>query len=170
MSNLLRTDQKADVLASYFSSYQPGVVIETGSWMGSSSCAQFADRARVILIDAQESNIELLGKREPPLELWMGDSAILLPRVLRFVREPALFWLDAHWMGFEDEPASGAPLIAELEAIAAWEHGPQSVVLIDDVRMLGSGPGWPSLEEIASVVPKTWETAVTDDILRFTPP
>jgi hypothetical protein len=65
-----------------------------------------------------------------------GDSRDLLPKVLEEVGdEPALLWLDAHWLG-NSVVSAGTPgecaLKEELEAIK--KSGVQHFVLIDDAH------------------------------------
>ena len=99
-----------------------------------------------------------------------GDSAYLLPMLLASRNGPAFFWLDAHLVE-EAYEENSSPLDAELAAILAWPHAAGSVVLIDDVRMMGR-EGWPAVRgvlEQAYVRPGHWAMEVKDDILRLTP-
>jgi hypothetical protein len=85
--------------------------------------------------------------RYPHAQVYFGDSAIILPAVLLELREPSLFWLDAH-----PEPGdSGAvPLLDELRAIVRHPVLGHTV-LIDDAHMLGTN-GWPSPDEVEKIV------------------
>jgi hypothetical protein len=100
-----------------------------------------------------------------------GDSAEILPRVLRDLREPALFWLDGHYSG--GKTARGAretPLLDELKSIAA--HGvPGHVVLIDDARLLGTGD-YPARDRVEAILGETmrgYRLTIEDDIARWEP-
>lgn len=92
-----------------------------------------------------------------------GDSAVVLPDLLMKLTKPALFWLDAHGM---DEENPSSPLLRELGTILCWKHAAASVVLIDDMRLMGVVPGWPSLDELADLCEPMWEVAVEMDVMR----
>ena len=100
-----------------------------------------------------------------------GDSAEVLPDVLRELRDPALFWLDGHYSG--GGTARGAretPLLDELRAIAG--HGVRGhVVLIDDARLLGTGD-YPSRERVEELLRERmpeYRLTIADDIARWEP-
>lgn len=59
------------------------------------------------------------------VHIHRGDSGEDLARLLPSLRQPILFWLDAHWWG-------SLPLVPELEAIKKLK--PAGVVMVDDVN------------------------------------
>jgi len=68
-----------------------------------------------------------------------GESGRTLPRVLREIRQPCLFWLDAHL--FDQE----TPIREELKAIV--EHGVRGdVVLVDDSKWFDGRNQYPTME------------------------
>lgn len=165
-ADVLNVEQKRQLVTSYFDRYLPGVVIETGLWMGEGSCLHLTDRARVIALDIQQANCDDARRRHPGLETLCGDSGEGLPDVLDSVHEPALFWLDAHWV--DEQPVEHAtPLLAELDAILAWPHRAASVVLIDDARLIGS-EGWPEMDAVSARL-GPWITSRADDVIRCVP-
>ena len=99
-----------------------------------------------------------------------GDSAILFPRVIADLREPALCWLDAHFTGGATAGAGRTvPLLAELSAIAASPTR-APVVLIDDARCLTGREGFPTLGEVRRFCEAHGgRFAVADDIIRWYP-
>ena len=165
---------KAELLADYFGRFSLPVVIETGIWNGHGSTFQFSDRARVIATELDPERAALAAERNPNVEVHQGDSAALLPGILAGIDSPVLFWLDAHLVSEADEP-NHSPLIAELDAILAWPHAAQSVVLIDDVRMMDR-EGWPTAQEVFEFLPIStpgikcvWDWDLRDDVIRLTP-
>lgn len=65
------------------------------------------------------------------LMLLKGDSAIEIKKIMEQIREPALFWLDAHGSG--EISAENSPIIGEINAI--FSHFVKNhVVIIDDAR------------------------------------
>ena len=101
-----------------------------------------------------------------------GESSGLLPQILAAIGEPVVFWLDAHYSGgVTAKGATECPLERELQIIAdhAWHN---HIILIDDVRLMGSGD-YPSLERVCELVGRInprYRIEVRDDMLRCEPP
>lgn len=139
--------------------------IETGTYragtaLWASNCGQFN---RVITIEGYkkryDGNIATYGLNTlPGLEFVYGDSRTQLPEILKTVSEPAMFWLDAHWIGDSKiayVQRDECPLVEELLAINAHPASPSHVILIDDARLFIAPPPyphhpeqWPNLHEI----------------------
>jgi hypothetical protein len=69
------------------------------------------------------------------IEMRSGDSPQELKKILKYIDEPCLFWLDAHWSG--GVTARGkvdTPVIDELKAIG--KDVSNHVILIDDCMHL----------------------------------
>jgi hypothetical protein len=96
-----------------------------------------------------------------------GDSARVLPEVLRELPASALFWLDGHFSGEGTGRADlDTPVNAELAAIIA--DGRPHVVVIDDVREFGTGD-YPTLDAVKAMIPSSYDIEVADDMLTITP-
>jgi|TARA_Y100000310_G_scaffold63930_1_gene59395 hypothetical protein len=69
------------------------------------------------------------------INLYLGNSAVELPKILSGLNEPIFFWLDAH--------GNSNPLLKELEIIKEYSVK-NNVIVIDDVRLMGgdSAPDW----------------------------
>lgn len=156
---------KQEVLAEYFDRYPRKFVVETGCWNGYGSCLQFADRAEVFVIEAVPEFC--VTARKSAWTVIEGDSALELPKLLTILPEPAFFWLDAHLVAEAGEE-NHSPLLEELDAILAWPHAAESVILIDDLRMHGR-EGWPTVAQVWKVCAGTWSLEEGQDILRATP-
>lgn len=79
-----------------------------------------------------------------------GTSESVLPDLLPTLSGPVNFWLDGHYSaGVTYCGATVTPIAAELEAIdrSLANFGPV-VVLVDDVRLFGSDPGYPALSYV----------------------
>lgn len=126
--------------------------VETGTFRGDTVEAM-RQRFRAIWSIELGHDLALAAQRRfarwPHIQIIEGDSATVLPTVLPQIKGPALFWLDGHWNG-DDLTAPGRhPLMDELRAVLA--RGESDVILIDDVRMFGTGD-YPSLEMVAALV------------------
>jgi hypothetical protein len=169
---LLSHAEKVELLGQYLTDSQARVLVETGLYGGGGSGMNFVDRiGQYIILDMDEGNCRIAKENFPDALVVCGDSGTTLPGVLARLHVPALFWLDAHLVVDIDETEAldewPCPLLPELAAIAAWEHGAASTVLIDDIRLLGSY-GWPSRGDVLGAC-SGWALAEAHDIIRLTP-
>lgn len=160
--------------------------VETGTWKGGTT--EWATRyfGDVISIEAYEPRYKktaaALEGKGIQANLFYGDSAILLPKILySMVHFPTLFWLDAHFCGDYDRMVMPGlvecPILAELDAIIASPLAQQHCILIDDARYF-TGPipyphdpkQWPGLPEIMSKLPSSYyHVAIQEDVIAAVP-
>ena len=78
------------------------------------------------------------------VHLYNGDSAQELKKILPEIKEPALFWLDAH----ADKNAT--PILQELDLVlnTTLKH----TIVIDDCRYFGTQAAYPTIEEVINKV------------------
>ncbi|MEX2219089.1 MAG: hypothetical protein WD749_10060 [Phycisphaerales bacterium] len=132
------------------------VFVETGTYMGDTAAALAQVCQRVYSIElapalAARARAKFAGR--PAVQIFEGDSATVLPRILAELREPALFWLDAHYSGGPTAVSSEAavPIFRELAAI--FEHPVEGhIVLIDDIRHFCGQKGYPTFDELRAFV------------------
>ena len=126
-------------------------LVETGTFTGEMVSAMRPYFDRIVSIELsplyhQEAQRRFAGAAG--IELLLGDSAALLPRVLDTVHEPALFWLDGHFTGAASARGeTDTPIVAELDALL-HHPVPGHAVLIDDARMFIGRDGYPTLDEL----------------------
>jgi hypothetical protein len=153
------TERKRQLLHELWCQHRMGTAVETGTFVGDTT-AFLAERcARVITIELDPDLAARARARfedQPGVTVVEGDSGALLGGLLDDLDEPALFWLDGHFSGpHEGIPTArgrtDTPLLEELKALADWKHAKDSVVLIDDARLIGVGD-YPSFDEIREVV------------------
>lgn len=104
------------------------------------------------------------------LTVYHGDSAVVLPGILDDLREPAMFWLDAHYCFLDSARGpKDCPLVEEVEAIARHERntGLEHVVLVDDYHILGTSPSsaWLASDDVVFVPEADWSD-VTPELVR----
>lgn len=86
------------------------------------------------------------------IHLFQGDSAEVLPEILKMLKKPAIFWLDAHYCaGNSARGTKETPILDELSAIFQAKRLPH-VILIDDISCFGSHPGYPFQADLRSFV------------------
>lgn len=104
------------------------------------------------------------------IELILGDSSTQLPSVLARLDAPALFWLDGHFSGAGTARGPDeTPIRDEIAAIVRHpvEH---HLVLVDDARLFGADPAYPSVADVERVVKESkpgWTIVLLDDVLRI---
>ena len=145
---------KQDILLRYQKQRRFSTFIETGTFTGEMIHAMRPHFARLISIEMAPAIFEATKRRfagDAGVELLLGDSGVLLPRVLSTLDHAALFWLDGHYMGGTTARADqDSPVRAELAALL---HHPvrRHIVLIDDARLFTGTDGYPTIDEL-----RTW--------------
>jgi hypothetical protein len=137
--------------------------VETGTFLGitTSHAAEVFEKVYTIELSEKlyQDAIEKL-KVYPNVFCYLGDSGVVMPKLLPELSNDALFWLDAHWSGdFLGNPTArgdeNTPIVAELKMIARSSIT-KSSILIDDLRYFDSGIiaywdqwlGYPTLEKL----------------------
>lgn len=148
--------------------------IETGTSEGDTTDVMLAVVDRVITIEVRADKYKQCVRRfinRPLVTLVHGDSDEYLEQIVQEVKEPALFWLDAHLNSPEEGPVV-TPIERELIHILEHRPGPVNYVLVDDARLFG-GNGYPSLESIKKLVEcyghDEYSFDVHDDIIHILP-
>jgi hypothetical protein len=166
---------KRAAVRAYARGFSLSVLIETGTFFGDMIEAVRGDFREVYSIELS-ARLHRKARRRfagaPNVHLVHGDSGVELARLLRGLDGPALFWLDGHFSGgVTARGESDTPILRELEAI--FSHPvPEHVVLVDDARLFGTEPDYPSLDELRSIVARArpaWGLRVEDDIIRIGP-
>ncbi|MBU1173634.1 MAG: class I SAM-dependent methyltransferase [Proteobacteria bacterium] len=136
-------------------------LIETGTYKGGTAFWAAQNFEQVISIEAFSRYYARCKARQtteahPNLELWFGDSRVMLADALAFAGGPALLWLDAHWCGdsvMAHAVGDECPLLQELAQVNADGRG--HVLMIDDARLFIDGPDrphdpaqWPDWETV----------------------
>src|SRR6266404_6571711 len=94
--------------------------VETGTCLGAMLDAVKGCFKKIYSIELDETlfeNAEIRFRPYKHIRLLQGDSADLLPGLLNEVRQPSLFWLDAHYSGgFTAKGEVATPVLNELES------------------------------------------------------
>jgi len=168
-----------ELLQTILETYRPTRFIETGSGAGHTAALAAGYFRRVDTIELYPDTYQRAYRRLRPFAnvvLHLGNSPNVLAQMLPDLREPALFWLDAHW-ACGPRLAPECPLLEELRAINGTRG--RHVILIDDARLFTDAPPaphdpgqWPTLDEIQRLV-TAWQDgsrlAVQDDVIRILP-
>jgi hypothetical protein len=158
----------------YGAEYHLRTLIETGTYYGEMVAAMKDHFERIYSIEcdpglAREATRKF--ERDSRIRILEGDSARVLPGLLKSIAQPALFWLDAGYWGWENLQRDPRRLSIEVESILA--HPVQGhVILMDDARCLNGENGALTPAELESRLTQRFPghaLEVKHDIVRITP-
>jgi hypothetical protein len=166
---------KQQALRHYAAKYGLKVLVETGTYKGKMVEAMKNDFEQIYSIELGKElylKAKERFKTDRHVELIHGDSGKELGKLVPRIDRPALFWLDGHYSG--GETAKGdrdTPIFDELAHILG-PHGLGHMIVIDDARLFGAKPAYPSMDELRAFVNSKRqgvEIVVQDDSIRITP-
>ncbi len=171
---MLSAEGRIELIRSYARRYpEIRVFIETGSADGSTPAALVDEFDRLYTIELDVGFYLHNVKRfvhEPKVLPLLGDSTVVLKELLLVLERPAVFWCDGHWCGGQTRGPVDTPIEAELREI--FFRPSPGLVLIDDARLFGADPAYPTVEWVETVVREhtdPWDFEVADDVMRITP-
>jgi tetratricopeptide (TPR) repeat protein len=157
------------------------IFVETGTFHGDTAnwaCGIFDEVYSIELSPELHRRAALRLQQHGNLVLLQGDTGIHLANLIGRLKQPALFWLDAHWsLGETAGENDPCPLLRELDIIlrSSLPH----MLLIDDARLFCAPPAlphpassWPSLPALTRYLEKLdrSEFFLFEDVLIVPPP
>jgi hypothetical protein len=133
------------------------VFVETGTFIGNTLIGLNQSFQKLYSIELDKGIYRLAKKRlsdRSNVEIFHGDSAKQLPKILNVISEPAIFWLDAHYSsGVTGLGELQTPVMRELKAI--FDHPVKKHhILIDDVKDFNGLNDYPTVDEILDFISK----------------
>lgn len=151
------------------------ILVETGTYRGDTVEALRKNFERIYSIELSPFLFAQAQERfrsAKNVELIHGDSGAKLADLMRKLDQPALFWLDGHYSaGITAKGDKITPIFEELGHIFSAPSRAHAIA-IDDARLFGTDPGYPTLEELVRFVrdkKPDAEIVVQDDIIRILP-
>ena len=146
---------KQAIVRNYADRFAIRVLVETGTYVGdmvNAMCDRF-DRVYSIELDGKLcTKARRRFAKYPHIHIIHGDSATVLSEIMKIVEEPCLLWLDAHYSGGITAKANTqSPIVQELVTILE-QANMRHVILIDDARCFTGRDGYPTIEELRSLV------------------
>lgn len=154
--------------------------VETGTFKGDTSVWASNNFDKVYTIEISPELSDEASKRpdaRPNIKFIVGDSKTEMPKLMKELVGPALFWLDGHWCMNAGGKDHEYPLLEELSAITQKQD---SIILIDDARcFLGPLPpphraeDWPLIDEVFAFIKLNFPghtTTIIDDVIVSVPP
>jgi hypothetical protein len=166
---------KERVIKKYASRYGSRFLVETGTYEGEMIEAMVGRFERIYSIELSEQyffRAKAKFEKRRDIEILQGDSSIELGKIIKNLKEPTLFWLDAHYSG--GNTARGerdTPIEKEIEVVCKNLEAKKFVILIDDARYFGVDENYPSIEKLKDLVNLSGKNAIVhikNDIIRIT--
>ena len=166
---------KHAILRRHAREFNLDIFVETGTYQGDTVYAMRRVCKRIFSIELGKElakKARLRFSRNANIQILEGDSTVILPQILKSIDAPCLFWLDAHFSGgIAVAGSSPTPILDEVKAII--EHPVRRhVVLVDDSRLFVGKEGYPTLEQLNSLIAGTRADIIVDvscDIIRLRP-
>jgi len=150
-------------------------LIETGTYLGETVLAIKGYFQKIYSIELGK-DLYLLAKKtfhdDKNVEIIYGDSAKVLPEIVKKIYKPYVFWLDAHFSeGITTKGATKTPILQELKSILKNKIK-NHVILVDDARLFTGNNDYPTIKEVKTLVkeflPKH-KINIESDIIIITP-
>ncbi len=150
------------------------VLIETGTFRGEMIYAQRNNFNKIISIELSKELFEIARKRFKDyknVEIINGNSGEIFESLIIKINEPAIFWLDGHYSGFETAKGDmETPIMRELQFIL--ESKINHIILIDDARLFTGKNDYPAKEELQTYIfakKNNYNFVIEDDVIRAFP-
>jgi hypothetical protein len=166
---------KQKLLQKYAKEFNLKILVETGTYYGDMVEAQRNNFEKIYSIELSPILFSYVAERfksKANIELIQGDSGIEIEKIMKRIRQPALFWLDGHYSaGKTAKGEKDTPILEELECILNSDDLGH-VIIIDDARLFGSDPAYPSLKSLEKLVyskRSDVEISISYDSVRIIP-
>lgn len=132
-----------------------GTFIETGTHFGQTVFSMYPYFKKIHTIEIKKEIYESVLRTAysqgfQNINFYLGDSAYILPEILKKIDEPCIFFLDGHYShGITGRGEKDTPLLEEIKAIEDF-HNQNSIIIIDDCGMFGkfdSEDDWSQITE-----------------------
>jgi hypothetical protein len=128
------------------------VVVESGTYLGQSTKYFSKQFTKVFSVEISPKLFEFSQKRLAKLKnvlLLQGDSVDQLPKIIPFLYQPTIFYLDAHASGgVTHQGSEPSPVKKELDIIRNFRFLNRSIIALDDARGFDGSNSYPSFKEI----------------------
>jgi hypothetical protein len=137
--------------------------VEAGTYLGDTVHFFQPHAQRIISVEIDQELWRRASERfaeDPRIEIVRGDAEEEIPRILSDLGAPALVWLDGHYSG--EGTSRGQqfePAVAILERLRATRVASGTTIAIDDLRLFGRLPEFPSLAQLTSTAGAAWPEA-----------
>lgn len=164
---------KQALIREYARRYSLSIFVETGTYLGDMVEAMRDTFREIYSIELSADLHSRAARRFAGVEnvhLVQGDSGTRLGEIIPQLSEASLFWLDGHYSaGMTARGDKDTPILDELDLVLRRPRLGH-VILIDDARLFGSDPAYPttaSIEQITKSQLPNAAVSVDDDVIRI---
>ena len=166
---------KQRIIKTYTKKYNLQILIETGTYLGTTVDATKNVFLKIYSIELDRRLYQRAKNKFSKfknIQIIQGDSSIILPKLLKKIKVPCLFWLDAHFSkGITARGRKDTPIWEELTAILNHKIK-NHLILIDDADSFSGKNDYPSILQVKKIVLKKgnyYLLRIKDNIIILTP-
>lgn len=166
---------KQEIIKSYAKKYKLPILIETGTYLGTTVSANKNILSQIYSIELDKKLYERAKnkfRRFRNIQIIHGDSSFILPKIIKKIKKPCLFWLDAHYSkGITTKGVKQTPVWEELASILNHKIK-RHVILIDDANTFTGKNDYPKVAEIKKIMLKKnnyYNMEINHNIIIITP-
>lgn len=150
---------KQKIVKSYQRKYGLKILIETGTYLGAMVNATKDDFKKIYTIELDDKlykSAKNKFKKYQHVKVLSGDSTNVLPKLLKQINQPCLFWLDAHFSrGITAKGIKETPIMEELNSILKHKIKTH-VILIDDANAFIGKKDYPKVTYLKRFILKRY--------------
>lgn len=170
---------KRELIKKFAKTFKMPIFIETGTFLGGTVESMLKEFNNIYSIEVEPNLYKAAKEKFASYEhvtIINGDSSDEIKNILKDLKKPALFWLDAHYSaGITGKGKEDSALRVEVELICEHINSKQlmHVMLLDDSRDFSGTNGYPTVSEVMQHVMRNlpgYTVELRDDVLRIYPP
>lgn len=151
------------IVKQYASKYSIKNFIETGTYLGSMVDASRDIFDKIYTIELDKILYKRAKKKFAKLKhisVFLGDSSLVLPTILKKIENPVLFWLDAHYSGgITTKGNLITPITEEVNSILRHKVK-NHIILIDDASLFIGKNNYPIVKKLKGDIIKKYPQAI----------
>jgi predicted O-methyltransferase YrrM len=128
------------------------VFVESGTYLGDTVAFLAPHVSEIRSIEIEPLLYSRAARRfaeDPKVTIVQGDAMVHLPRILSEVSSPPLVFLDGHFSGgVTGKGDLTEPAVRIVEELGHLTLPPGTTIVVDDVRLFGADPEFPSFDEL----------------------
>jgi len=159
----------------YAKKYNITNFVETGTYLGETIELTKKHFNKIYSIELGKKlykNAKKNFAKNKKIKIYYGDSALILPKLIKKINSRSLFWLDAHHsMGITSKGTTETPILKELKSISR-DKIKNHVILVDDARDFKGVGDYPTIKKVKQFVKKNfsdYKTKIESDIILIYP-
>lgn len=165
---------KYEMIRNLGKKYSIKTLVETGTYLGTmvSENKNSFDKIYTVELDTRlYRRAKKKFSRFKHIEVRKGDSAKALNSILKKIKHPTLFWLDAHYSGgITAKGEQDTPILFELNQILK-SNLKNYVILIDDADKFNGKNDYPSIKKLKNLLSRrnNYHILIENNIIKILP-